>query len=182
MMIGDYSKMFAATFSGQVLVRLQQPHESGRFKRKTVNVESIEWYVSGYWLLKAHGEDGRVKVRIRVYVGEDWMLNPPAVKVHEEFMRKDIDWHRYSDGGLCYVLKEEWRDRLERIFERSKGDMAYTMDYAATWLLAATDSLVTRHLIGHRHNIGKWPDEWQAYSHYDVGAEEYRRERSKFCK
>lgn len=178
MTIDNCSKMFAATFSGQLLLRLEQPHDSGQTKRKTTSVEFVKWYASGYWRLKAHGEDGRMKVRIHVYVGEDWMRTPPSVKVFEEFMRNDVDWHRYGDGGLCYVLKEEWRDRLERIFERSKGDVAYTMDYAATWLLAATDSLVTRHLIGHRHKIEKWPDEWLAYSHYDAGVEEYRREKS----
>lgn len=170
--------MFAQTFAGQFLTRLQSPHECGERKKMLLNFEYQEWYVNGNWQLKAHGENGKTSVRLFIHVGADWLSVPPVVKVYESFMREDIDWHRYKDGGLCYVLKEEWCDRLARIFERSNGDMAYTMDYAATWLLAATDSLVTRHLIGFRLNLDKWPEEWLAYSHFDAGVEEYRREKS----
>lgn len=107
----------------------------------------------------------------------DWLEIPPYVICPESFIRREIDWHAYSDGGLCYVLQTEWQDRLVRLLKTHDYDAAYVIDYAITWLLAASDSLITRHLIAGRHGIEKWPESWAAYAHGDAGVREYLREK-----
>src|SRR5207247_580057 len=120
---------------------------------------------SGVLPLKAHGEDGAASSSVTVLVRPDWLELPPVVASYSPFIRREVDWHAYPDGSLCYVLRDEWRDRLAKLMTNNSEDISRAIDYAATWLLAATDSLVTRHLLGARHGIEKWPKEWLAYAH-----------------
>ncbi len=171
------SEAFAPTFAGQFLLRLEAPHDFGKGPLKKGGGGMLAWFVSGLLPLKTHGESGQTKSRMTVLVRPDWLEVPPSVIVPEQFIRRDSNWHTYEDGRLCYVLEEEWRDRLGRILTQNSEDICFLMDYAATWLLSASDSLITRHLLGARHGIEKWPDDWQAYAHGEDGVKEYRREK-----
>src|SRR6185369_2642518 len=169
----------APTFAGELMMRLSGTPQFGVRELTIVNVKLRAWWVSGLLPLKAHEGNGATSSSITIVVEPDWLERPPTVTAHDSFIRREIDWHAYPDGSLCYVLKDEWRDRLGKFMTYNKEDISRAMDYAATWLLAATDSLVTRHLFGSRHGIKQWPPDWLAYAHGDEGVKEYRREQQR---
>ncbi len=169
------SEQFAPTFAGELMMRLSAPQQFGERELTIAGVKLRAWWVSGILPLRAHEENCTTSSGVTVVVSSDWLERPPTVIAHESFIRRETDWHAYADGSLCYVLKDEWRDRLAKLMTNNKEDISCAIDYAATWLLAANDSLVTRHLLGARHGIKKWPAEWFAYAHGEEGVEEYRR-------
>ena len=171
------SEQFAPTFTADLMRRLAGPQQMGERNWTVAGVKLRACCVSGLLPLRAHDENGATSSSISVVVKPDWLQQPPTVTSHAPFIRREVDWHAYPDGSLCYVLKDEWRDRLAKLMANNREDISHAIDYAATWLLAATDSLVTRHLLGVRHGIKQWPAEWLAYAHYDEGVEEYRREK-----
>ena len=158
-------------------MRLSMPHNFGERELSVVGMKLRAWWTSGVLPLRAHGENGTTMSRVSVVVRPEWLEMPPTVTAHEPFIRREADWHAYVDGSLCYVLKDEWRDRLGKLMTKNAEDISLAMDYALTWMVAATDSLVTRHLLGARYGIVNWPPEWDAYAHGDEGVEEYRREK-----
>ena len=52
-----------------------------------------------------------------------WRIRAPYVQCHEKWFRRDVSWHAFSDGGLCYIHWEEWRDSLD-VIERECGEGA----------------------------------------------------------
>ena len=170
------SEQFAPTFTGELMMRLAAPQQFGERELTVAGFKMRGWWVSGVLPLRAHEENGATSTGITVVVRPDWLERPPVVTPDAPFIRRAIDWHAYPDGSLCYVLRDEWYDRLARLMSNNSEDISRAIDYATTWLLAATDSLVTRHLLGARHGIKQWPSKWTAYSHGDEGVKEYRRE------
>lgn len=174
-MRGFLSEQFAPTFTGEVMMRLAAPQRFGERELTVAGFKVRAWWVSGVLPLRAHEENGRTSTGITVVVRPDWLERPPVVTPLASFIRREGDWHAYPDGSLCYVLAAEWRDRLGKFMTNSSEDISRAIDYGATWLLSATDSLVTRHLLGARHSLEKWPSEWVAYAHGEEGEKEYRR-------
>jgi hypothetical protein len=171
------SKAFAPTFAAEFSMRLEPSNYSGERHWNRSGIKKRTWFACGLLPLKAHGETGTVKCHIGIFAGADWLEVPPIVQTESGFIKRDIDWHAYSDGRLCCILQQEWNDRLSKTLRKSNFDIAFVMDFAATWLLASTDSLITRHLIAARHGIDRWPPEWSAYGHGEIGVKEYERER-----
>ena len=176
-MRGFLSDQFAPSFTGELMMRLSSPQQFGEREGTVAGVKLRMWWVSGVLALRAHEENGATSTGVTIVVGPNWLDRPPVVTPHATFIRREVDWHAYPDGSLCYVLRDEWRDRLGKLMTKNQEDISLAIDYAATWLLAATDSLVTRHLIGARHGIKQWPPEWLAYAHGDEGVKEYQREK-----
>src|SRR6266568_583627 len=177
-MRGFLGENFAATFAGECLMRLSPPHSIGKRSSNIVGFDLSPWCVSGSLSLKAHGEDGKTESPVTIVVKPNWLEVPPEVFAHDKFIRREIDWHTDREGRLCYVLSAEWKDRLANLMTSSNEDIAYVTDYAVTWLLAASDSLITRHLLGSRHGIQKWPATRKGFAHFDEGIQEYLREKN----
>lgn len=171
------SEQFAPTFAHELTSRLLSPQQLGERNLKSRGLSQRGWWTFGQLPLRAHGENGATSTGITVLITADWVERAPTVITHASFVRREADWHAYSDGALCYVLTDEWRDRLSKLMTNNNEDILRAIDYAATWLLAATDSLVTRHLLGTRYGIDKWPVKWLAYAHGNDGVREYLRHR-----
>lgn len=137
------------------------------------------WCVSGEWALHAHGERGETVVRMTFGVADNWMNEPPRATTDAGFIRHEADWHVNPDASLCHVLREEWEARIDHQTREAAFDMNVIVDFAASWCLAAADSLVTRHLIGRRVGMTKWPHEWDDWSHGQIGVAEFEREYRK---
>ena len=128
--------------------------------------------VTGRLPLRQHGETGETLVEIELTVGEDWMNTLPSASSAAPFIRAEIDWHVPSRSRLCYALGAEWRWKLEELWNSDAGS-DQIIAAASTWCIRNVDSLITRHLHGHRYGITKWPKEWGQWSHGIDGVREF---------
>jgi hypothetical protein len=116
--------------------------------------------------------------RVEIHIGADFeevMQAPPPVWCCEPWMRHGEEWHNDEHGGMCWVLRDEWRD-IFASRDRLKGDEARV---AADWLLHNVRSLISRHYYASLVGLKRWPKAWDAWGHQDKGVAEYERERDK---
>lgn len=112
------------------------------------------------------------RVEIKIPLNFDIVIGrPPRAWCHEPWMRSAADWHNDTTRGMCWVLENEWCDILSR-----PGRLPRDLVSAGTaWLLNNVQSLVSRHHYANLVGIKAWPKEWDAWPHYDKGAEQYER-------
>jgi hypothetical protein len=114
------------------------------------------------------------RVEIQIPFNFDVVIRkPPRAWCRESWMRSEPDWHNDATGGMCWVLEDEWRDILAAP-ERLDGDL---VSAATLWLLNNVGSLITRHHYANLARLTAWPKEWDAWPHFDKGAEKYERTR-----
>lgn len=135
----------------------------------------LPYRVHGFWELRAHELNQTAKVPLEFAVHTDWMRRPPRSYSSAKFVRREADWHCFSDGWFCIALPDEWRDTMAGEAASDK-DPRRLMDIAATWTLASTDSLISRHLYAARYDITKWPEEWDQWAHAEAGKREYQNQ------
>lgn len=95
-------------------------------------------------------------------------LAPPVVFCAEPWVRKGADWH--NGPPLCWVLKDEWRDRMNWPGKR----LAAFLTEGPQWLVTNVGSLLSRHFAAHCDGLTSWPASWPAWPHRGAGAREYR--------
>lgn len=129
-----------------------------------------------HFLVRGTLDAGAVLAKIEIQVSEDlhWIIQtPPRVWCREPWMRSEPDWHNDREGGMCWVLENEWRDVLSGD-GRQPCDL---IDVATGWLFHNVKSLVSRHHYGNLVRLNAWPKEWDAWAHYDNGAKQYERRK-----
>jgi len=167
------------TLAGELHGRLQSPRTLGPLRAwNGLKQDQLGWAVTGHWNLRTHGEDGRTRVWLAIEISGHWFSDPPRVRTNASFLRRVEDWHAYSDGGLCHILLEEWVSRFAEM-EKLQFPLPVLVDHAATWTLAAADSLITRHLHAHTAGIIDWPHVWTDWSHGDEGVRQFREEEKR---
>jgi hypothetical protein len=166
------SKNCALNFAAMLMQRLQEPRGFDCTRGQP------PYMVHGHWSLRAHELNQRATVPLQIAIRPDWMLRPPRSYSSADFVRREADWHCFSDGWFCIALPDEWRDTLAKE-AKADGDPRRLLDIAATWTLASTDSLISRHLYAARYGITKWPDEWEQWGHAQAGIDEYRNQMRK---
>lgn len=102
---------------------------------------------------------------------EDLKANPPKVKCLAQWMKCGAEWH--NDEYLCWVMPDEWKDTMQISGARS----ANIIDLGVRWFHRDVKCLINRHLYAHLSGISSWPSNWDAWPHFEVGREEYRRTR-----
>lgn len=167
-----FSRTFALTFAAELYGRLQKPAVLGTGGRR---IGDTGWFrAAGGLPLCAHDESGEIVVPVDIHVTPHWMTIPPLAIATPGFLRAERDWHVQPDGCLCYVLAHEWKMTLDCQFAKGLHP-DHLMDFAATWCLSSLDSLLVRHLIGHRFGFTKWPQRWAQWAHGPTGTQEYQR-------
>jgi hypothetical protein len=137
------------------------------------------WYrAEGHLALRTHGELGETTAPVRILVHPEWVEIAPVVFCDANFIRREIDWHVQNDGSLCHVLAQQWRWQLGQWWEQGI-EIGQLVDTAATWCCQNVDSLVTRHLHGHRIGLTKWPKLWRQWSHFQKGVDEFKNSISR---
>lgn len=167
------TRHYALNLAMILMQRLDEPRGFGSQKGNS------PYRVSGHWALRSHRIQRHITVPVEFVVDHAWLSHPPAARTSAAFIKREIDWHCSKDGWLCVGLPDEWRDELAGEALHPGTTPEELMDMAATWSLASTDSLISRHLIAARYGIKEWPDEWAQWAHFEEGREEYRRKRSK---
>jgi hypothetical protein len=132
------------------------------------------WFrAEGQLALRTHRECGETSAPVKILVHSEWMQVAPVVFCGADFIRQETDWHIQDDGSLCHVLAEQWRWQLGQWWEQGT-DIGQVVDRAAIWCCQNVDSLITRHLHGHRIGLTKWPKQWEQWSHYQQGIDEFK--------
>lgn len=110
----------------------------------------------------------------RFLIPPNWFEIPPTVNCQEKWIRKDIDWHVYSDHSVCWVLDEEWQDYLRYCLKEYSWEDAEKI--AVTWCLNSCSDLLYKHMIAYELGITQWPGhKWEYWSHGRRGKQEYSR-------
>lgn len=172
-----FLRAFRLTFAGALHNQLCEPR-SIRLRPKHSNFHEalanpltfVE--VSGRLPLREHGETGETLVGIQILVKPDWMESLPFVLTDAPFLRRELDWHVPKGNALCYCMDQEWRWKLAELWDNSNSSVAF-INFSGAWCLRNVDSLVTRHLHGHRYGISKWPSRWGQWSHFEKGLQEF---------
>lgn len=105
-----------------------------------------------------------------VFVERTWVSCCPSVICHAPWLRKEPDWHAFSDGSLCYVYAPEWRDIMLRLAEQD-GFFA-AAEAAHLWIVRNVTWLLNKHLLAYQLGITAWPKEWAYWPHNAAEARE----------
>lgn len=126
------------------------------------------------------GECPSASARLAACIPNNWRAAQPQVYCSESWIRKELDWHLYEDGSLCWEHPLQWKDRCEICF--SVLDNGQACDRLAYDLVTNVRYLVGRHWKGAELGLVKWPSDWLQLSHHDPGTREYLKSRRKFFK
>ena len=97
------------------------------------------------------------EAKIDILLPADWRQDPPIIWCREPWIKRKIDWHVYSGGGLCWVHHKEWR--------RYHREPQFWIDATCGYLFRNVTYLIERHLIGHMLGLSDWSPGWEQYAH-----------------
>lgn len=176
MNIETFSSVFRLTFAGALYDKLAQPRvfrycPDHSDSHRGLADSRVFIQIKGRLLLREHGETGETTVGISLLVPPEWMAFLPIVSTDAPFLRKELDWHVPFENVLCYSQNAEWSWKLAELWEK-EADADEILEFASCWCIRNIDSLITRHLHGHRHGITKWPKQWGEWAHGKKGIRE----------
>lgn len=171
-----FSELFRLTFAGALQEKLCNPRTVGLYPYhndpfKALRDPQVVLSTRGKLPLSEHGEKGETVVGISVYVLPEWMARLPVVSTDAPFLRRERDWHVPVANILCYSQDAEWSWKLDELWNQ-EADADEIIEFAASWCIRNADSLITRHLHGHRYGIAKWPKQWGQWGHGEAGIRE----------
>jgi hypothetical protein len=172
-----FTREFRLTFAGALFAQIREPksiqyqplHQD--YHRALTNPATLV-VIKGTLPLCQHGETGESMVGVTLSIVPDWMRSPPIVATDASFLRAERDWHVPLKPYICHELDREWRWKLDELWE-SGADFDTFITVSSSWCIRNVDSLITRHLHGHRYGIVKWPKQWGQWSHGDDGVREF---------
>jgi hypothetical protein len=125
---------------------------------------------------KAVLEEPSISVDLEIKIKRDWMFRPPLAQSRSHFIRRDGNWHHYTDDngirGLCYVHPIEWFDVHKTWCDRRLSPYNIAKR-TSNWLLLAFDDLVHKHYLGWQAGLEDWPQEWKDWKHNQEGIDQY---------
>jgi len=114
--------------------------------------------------------ESKEPARIEIDISQDWETSPPRVFCKEHWVKRDIDWHVYSDRSLCYIYDREWADEVLSVQNLGEQDRAL---YLSDLLLTFVIYLLDRHCLSEQLGITNWI--WPERPHgREKAEEEYR--------
>lgn len=128
------------------------------------------------WMIVGDMTVGWRKAKIELYFHRrfrHFRQHPPQIYCDEPWVRRDVDWHVYPDGGLCWVLPRQWRD-IQAWLGKPKKRIAVD---GAKWMFESSQLLLSRHLLASETGIVSWQDEWGEWAHGSEGIKQYERNR-----
>lgn len=172
-----FAREFRLTFAGALYAGLRAPKSIEyqpwhRDYHRALTAPSKLVVVNGRLPLCQHGETGETVVGVTLTIWPEWMLSPPLVATDAPFLRAERDWHVPAKPYICHELDREWQWKLDELWQ-SGVDSSTVIAVSSSWCMRNVDSLITRHLHGHRYGIVKWPKQWGQWSHGEDGVREF---------
>ena len=106
---------------------------------------------------------------------------PPQVKCSAPWLRRNIDWHVFDDGTLCWAYPPHYSELMLALSNHL--DEPELLQTAACWCVSKSADTVRRHLIAEQCAVKTWPQEWDAWPHGNDAAQAQLNEmkrRGKF--
>ena len=125
-----------------------------------------------YYRVAGRLDTGALFASVEIRVWQDFSLLkqlPPAARCDEPWMSEGADWHNSREHGMCWVLREVWRDGMDW---EGKRALAILVE-GRQWLLNDVRCLINRHYSAFRDGLTRWPKEWSYWGHYARGSKEY---------
>lgn len=113
-------------------------------------------------------EGKRDSALCRFHISPNFIEQMPEVYCFEPWIRREIDWHFFSSGKLCWQYPPFWREWMRLV--ASETDLAGTVAYAARWCMTATRSLLHKHRLGRELGLTKWSPAWTEWAHGEAAA------------
>jgi hypothetical protein len=88
---------------------------------------------------------------------------PPQVKSSAQWLRRNIDWHVFDDGTLCWAYPQHYFELMRAL--SNYLDETELLQTAACWCVSKSAELAQRHLIAEECALKTWPQEWEAWPH-----------------
>jgi hypothetical protein len=146
-------------------------HSTWKVQRTATAPEQLLQVVPLTLLFEAETAFSNRSVRCEYLINSRWLLAQPRVKSSAPWLRRNIDWHVFDDGELCWVYPPHYREvlrKLSRHLERSD-----LMQTAAYWCVARSADLVEKHLIADQHAVKSWPPQWSAWGHGEKARQQF---------
>jgi hypothetical protein len=113
-------------------------------------------------------------------VSTAWRESLIKVYCLETWLRREIKWHVFRDGSLCYEFDGRWKDGIAGVEQQHGAEEAVT--FAAFWCLNGCRKLLEKHLLGHRLNLAEWQSQWAQWPHtFNEARQLYEREK-RICR
>lgn len=136
-----------------------------------------------YWRISGYIKESRYCAKISiVYNPDNLRIEVPIVFCHEEWIRRDLDWHcfrSYSESNiwgdldrLCWIHPKEWR----LANDYSEKSLWLVINEGSEWLKNNITKLLDRHWIGHTLGLISWKKEWSGWLHGEKGTAEFLNE------
>ena len=87
----------------------------------------------------------------------------PTVRSAAPWLRRDIEWHVFDDGKLCWAYPRHYFELIHGLSRHL--DEQQLVQTAACWCVSKSAELVHRHLIADQTALRTWPTEWNAWPH-----------------
>lgn len=111
----------------------------------------------------------------------NWDKCLPIVRTDEPWLRHGgAEWHMFSNGSLCYLYAQHWRDDVPASV--SQYDIATAAAFAASWCVRSVKWLLYRHHFAFEHGIKRWPAEWPFWPHGQKAESEYEKFKRRYQK
>jgi hypothetical protein len=132
--------------------------------------------VRGMLALKDFAVDASSRADCSFIVSAAWRQSLIKVFCHEIWLRREIKWHVFRDGSLCYEFDDRWKDGLTAV--EQQNDTADTVTFAAFWCLNGCQKLLEKHLLAYRLNLADWQPQWEEWPHtFNKARQLYAREK-----
>lgn len=132
-------------------------------KESSTQIVGTSMFAAGVLTLNYDGIARDWTARIEVMIPKEWWKNPPIVKCFEPWVRRDIDWHIYQSGELCWVYGPQWTSWLKD-YDAIAG-LPPRSRFATDWMLRNVRHLLSCHRAALDLQILEWPSQWQQYAH-----------------
>jgi len=114
------------------------------------------------------GDVGVCKIDVLVpEPGVAWLNYPPIVVANESWLspvfpeqeQSYTNWHRYSDGEICWIMPVAWIELCKSITD-SAG-----VDHVIMQMLKDVDFVLSCHAVAYCHRLRKWSRLWPSAPH-----------------
>lgn len=148
-------------------------HSTWKLARSTTAADKLLDDVPPTLSFQADAAFSNRLIRCEYVIHSRWRLVAPAVRSWAPWLRKNIDWHVFGDGGLCWVYPAHYRAVLSKLSREL--DSEALMQTAAFWCVARSVDLVEKHLIADQLALKSWPLEWEAWGHGEDARKQFEQ-------
>ena len=166
-MCGQIAKYTQACFAENVRQRFgfTKGLRCAPFFKVTDEKEPLLFVTGGQYTTQESGASVDLEIRVDkdcrilpvVFADATW-LSPYSKDQDQRF----INWHRYTDGAICYCHPDDWREFSEKHMQESTQ---FLCEILVTKLYKDVTQWLNYHRCAFEHGLKEWSSDWPAHPH-----------------